>query len=350
MQFSAINHDILHSLFLENHLKLLEIAHTLYLLGSLVWVLAFHFVCKWASQKVRKMSSGTTLGKNWVGVSLGCWERTSVNRRLQTRGPRKRERGIKIDTSKGPWRQLGRPCRHFLLQFARDKMLNDYRVRGHALDTRPGAWPGKNQRISQQTNHGRGRPGRGPALLCVMTQRGNLQDASLIFRVSVLTVSAGRHVTYSVLAGPDTPPWPIAGLGLTLTLHSASIINTDTLSHKLRHVLFSRNSEWMRNDPRGPDPVWSLIGDTGFLLKVHDVISRPFIETHKKFEEFFIYQTVMKIWGFNNWTFRQKMKVPHQIIYNETLRPTASLHIWILFSEFINLGGWLQRKVQFLST
>ena len=135
MQFSAINHDILHSLFLENHLKLPGIAHTSYLLGRwcLVWVLAFHFVCKWASQKVRKMSSGTTLGKNWVGVSLGCWERTSVNRQLTHPGAsrKKREREDKNSRVKVP-RQSGRPCCNFLLQFAQDKMLNDYRIKGHA--------------------------------------------------------------------------------------------------------------------------------------------------------------------------------------------------------------------------
>ena len=71
-------------------------------------------------------------------------------------------------------RQSGRPCCNFLLQFAQDKMLNDYRIKGHARLTHALAWPGPEQRISQQTNHGRGRPGRGltaPGLLCVMTQR-----------------------------------------------------------------------------------------------------------------------------------------------------------------------------------
>ena len=239
MQFSAINHDILHSLFLENHLKLPGIAHTSYLLGRwcLVWVLAFHFVCKWASQKVRKMSSGTTWGKNWVGVSLGCWERTSVNRQLTHPGAsrEKRERGDKNSRVKVP-RQSGRPCCNFLLQFAQDKMLNDYRIKGHARLTHALAWPGPEQRISQQTNHGCGRPGRGltaPGLLCVMTQRESFKTLlwySVILKQFVLLP---QHVTYTVLA-LDSPPWPIELVsGLTLTLHSASIINTDTLSHKL---------------------------------------------------------------------------------------------------------------------
>ena len=223
MQFSAINHDILHSLFLENHLKLPGIAHTSYLVGPccLVWVLAFHFVCKWASQKVRKMSSGTTLGKNWVGVSLGCWERTSVNRQLTHPGAsrKKREREDKNSRVKVP-RQSGRPCCNFLLQFAQDKMLNDYRIKGHARLTHALAWPGPEQRISQQTNHGRGRPGRGPRsarpALCHDSKR-ILQDASLIFSY-LKTVCAAQHVTYTVLA-LDSPPWPIELVSVSRDWH-----------------------------------------------------------------------------------------------------------------------------------
>lgn len=232
-------------------------------------------------------------------------------------------------------------------------MLNDYQIKGHTVWHTPClAWA-----KDFSTNKSRvWAAGAGPhsARLCFVSWlKENLQDASLIFSY-LETVSAPRHVTYTVFAGRDTPPWPIVVPALTLTLHSASIINTDTLSHKLQdsQTFCSRGTlreEW-RLTPGEPDLVWALIGDTGFLLGVHDVISRPLSRPTRNFEEFFVFQTVMKIWGFNNWTFRQKMKVPHQIIYNETLRTTASLHIWILFSEFINLGGWLQRKIKFLST
>lgn len=247
MQFSAINHDILHSLFLENHLKLLEIAHTSYLLGRwcLVWVLAFHFVCKWASQKVRKMSSGTTWGKNWVGMSLArgwCCERTSVNRQLtqenrpRSRRRKKREREDKNSRVKVP-RQSGPPMLQLLAPICSGQnaqWLSNQGTRSLWHTPWLGRGPSKGFLNKQITGVG----GMGGALaapdsaLCHDSKK-TLQDASLIFSY-LKTVSAPRHVTYRVLAGPDTPPWPIEVVpvpGLTLTLHSASIINTDTLSH-----------------------------------------------------------------------------------------------------------------------
>ena len=297
------------------------------------------------------MSSGTTWGKNWVGVSLArgwCCERTSVNRQLtQENRPRSRRRKKREDKNsrvKVP-RQSGPPMLQLLAPICSGQnaqWLSNQGTRSLWHTPWLGRGPSKGFLNKQITGVGdMGGALAAPNSALCHDSKKTLQDASLIFSY-LKTVSALRHVTYTVLARHAAMTYwggPSPGTDIDITLcvnNQYGHALTQTL--RVSDVLFL-GKHWMKNDPGESDPVWSLIGDTGFLLGVHDVILRPLSRSTRNFVEFFIYQTVMKIWGFNNWTFRQKMKVPHQIIYNETLRTTASLHIWILFSEFINLGG-----------
>ena len=232
-------------------------------------------------------------------------------------------------------------------------MLNDYQIKGHTVWHTPClAWAKDfSTNKSRVWAAGAGLSQR-PTLLCVMTQR---EPSRRFFDIQLSWnsfCSSPCHV--HSLCGPRYPAMTYCGPGtdidITLRVNNQyghALSQTPGLSD----VLFSGNFERrMKIDPRRTWPRLSADWRHWVFAWGPWCHLPSFIETHKKFEEFFVFQTVMKIWGFNNWTFRQKMKVPHQIIYNETLRTTASLHIWILFSEFINLGGWLQRKIKFLST